>query len=361
MGKFLKNLVVIFLAVFIPVSLLAQTKRVTRKFIPCNRDIVNIRASIQHISDIDFVKLEYKMELWLSFNSPDSLTLKNIENQITIQGAKEMTVDTIPSWRGNRAITNKGTRFSKELKIKCTMIENWDLYGYPFDKQVLDIIIYNAARINYCFKLMPKDSVINYNTDHLQKTIEIENGWVFTRNSAILEKSDTIVHDPFNRKLIDSSGCRNDTLKISYSAVHFSIPVWREHRWLLFFKLLIGMYVAFFVAFISLYVNINEAQSRFDLPVGGLFAAIANKYIMESIMPQSPRFSLVDWLHSLTIIFILIIIAYSARLLFKFKAASGGDLEGLLKNDNRDIWIILVSYILFNTLSIVWACFFHHS
>ncbi len=328
------------------------------------QDTVKVRVGIQHISDLDFVKREYKMELWLNFYSDKPCNLNNLENQIAIKEAKEMKVDIIPGWWQNTCLQDSsrissfkedsiktGVR-SKLLKINCILIENWDLDGYPFDQQILNITIYNSARRNKYYQLIPYDSKINY-FDSPKKKVIIENGWAFYRDSASIQK--TLIFDPFNGNAMSSSNSV-DTLK-AYSAIQCTIPVTREHQWGLFFKLLIGMYVAFFVAFVALFINIKETHTRFDLPVGGLFAAIANKYIIESSLPQTPDFSLIDWLHSVTIISILVIIAYSARLLVKIKANPDIYKEGYIMNNRRNIWIFSMVYFLINAGFIMWGVF----
>jgi hypothetical protein len=138
-------------------------------------------------------------------------------------------------------------------------------------------------------------------------TIETENGWMF-ESSAATVKSDTIT-DPFG----DVSSATGKVRK--YSGITYSITLFRTHPRLLFAKLLLGMYVAFLVAYIALFLDI-KSSARIELPVGGLFAAIANKYIIESILPQSPQFTLVDKLHSVTIISILAILVYTVVWLF---------------------------------------------
>jgi hypothetical protein len=50
-------------------------------------------------------------------------------------------------------------------------------------------------------------------------------------------------------------------------------------------------------------------DSRFGLSVGSLFAVIGNKYIIDSALPESSSFTLVDLLHGITLFFILAVIA----------------------------------------------------
>ena len=46
--------------------------------------------------------------------------------------------------------------------------------------------------------------------------------------------------------------------------------------------------------------------------MGGLFAAVGNKYIIDSLLPESSTFSLVDTLHTMTFFGIFSILVVSA-------------------------------------------------
>lgn len=304
-----------------------------------------VRMSIQYISDIDFAKEEYQIEFWLrlSSDSSDSETLKKIEKQIAVENAKSISVDTIPNWNSKNY-----NPYRKELKIKCTMIQKWDLDSYPFDRQELNIKIYNAARPTKWFAFQMHNDQVNYTpagADHE----EIEKGWTFISNSAKATQ-DSIV-DPFLEKY-----SARDTTKFGgqlrrYSAINYHIVIFRKESWFLFAKLLLGMYVAFFVAFAALFLDIQGGHSRLELPVGGLFAAIANKYIIESILPQSPQFTLVDKLHSVSIIFIFLILAYSVWLLLKSKKHERNDKERTrVEKINR--YFPLVFFIVYVVLNV---------
>jgi len=72
------------------------------------------------------------------------------------------------------------------------------------------------------------------------------------------------------------------------------------------------MYISFLIAMVGFAPNPSEVEPRFGLPVGGLFAAVGNKYIIDSILPESASFTLVDILHSLTFFTIFAILVVSA-------------------------------------------------
>ncbi len=60
-----------------------------------------------------------------------------------------------------------------------------------------------------------------------------------------------------------------------------------RNAWGLFLKIFIGMYIAFLISVISFTPHPSELEPRFGLPVGGLFAAVGNKYIIDSLLPES--------------------------------------------------------------------------
>ncbi len=87
----------------------------------------------------------------------------------------------------------------------------------------------------------------------------------------------------------------------------------------LFWKMFLGMYLAFLIAYTCFYIHADSIDSRFGLSVGSLFAVIGNKYIIDSSLPESTSFTLVDTLHGLTLFFIFTIIASTTYSLFLVK------------------------------------------
>jgi ABC-type proline/glycine betaine transport system permease subunit len=90
----------------------------------------------------------------------------------------------------------------------------------------------------------------------------------------------------------------------------------------LFWKMFLGMYIAFLIAYICFYIHADGMDSRFGLSVGSLFAVIGNKYIIDSALPETSSFTLVDTLHGLTLFFIFAVItstAYSLKLVKQSK------------------------------------------
>ena len=106
------------------------------------------------------------------------------------------------------------------------------------------------------------------------------------------------------------------------------------------------MYIAFLISILCFYIHADGMDSRFGLTAGSLFAVIGNKYIIDSSLPESASFTLVDMLHGITLFFILGVIAanaYSLKLVKKHKV------QKAYKFDNRIAVIMITVYVLLNT------------
>ena len=64
--------------------------------------------------------------------------------------------------------------------------------------------------------------------------------------------------------------------------------------------------------YVCFYIHPDGIDSRFGLSVGSLFAVIGNKYIIDSSLPESTSFTLVDTLHGVTLFFIFLIVTATA-------------------------------------------------
>jgi hypothetical protein len=86
-------------------------------------------------------------------------------------------------------------------------------------------------------------------------------------------------------------------------------------------------------------------DSRFGLSVGSLFAVVGNKYIIDSALPDSASFTLVDTLHGITLMFILLVIAanaYSLRLIKQNK------IQQSIRFDNVTAFVVFIIYAALN-------------
>jgi hypothetical protein len=114
----------------------------------------------------------------------------------------------------------------------------------------------------------------------------------------------------------------------------------------------LGMYIAFLIAYVCFYIHADGMDSRFSLSVGSLFAVIGNKYIVDSALPESTSFTLVDTLHGLTLFCILLIISATAYSLILIKK---NQLQKAKRFDMLTAQLVLFLYVVANIYFIVHA------
>jgi hypothetical protein len=120
----------------------------------------------------------------------------------------------------------------------------------------------------------------------------------------------------------------------------------------LFMKIFIGMYIAFLISIISFTPHPSELEPRFGLPVGGLFAAVGNKYIIDSLLPESSDFTLVDTLHSMTFVSILMTLMVSA---ISLKLYDNKKEQMALKINSIGSKVVVGFYVIANLFFIILA------
>jgi len=89
----------------------------------------------------------------------------------------------------------------------------------------------------------------------------------------------------------------------------------------------------------------DNIDSRFGLSVGALFAVTGNKYIIDSALPESTTFTLVDTLHGITLLFILTVIIATS---WSLKLVKQNKLDRAIKFDFICAQVLLTCYILTN-------------
>ena len=250
-------------------------------------DTVKVGAYIISIHDINFHDKEYTARFWLWFvyKNPNL----NFSQQIDIPNAKEIEISS-------ESIDTVNGQLWAQMRVKCTMKENWRVHDFPFDEQHLKIVLEDEA-------LNVDDLVFVADTASSRfDNMEALSGWkvdsfkvttdIATYNTDFGNPDPGVNAQKFSMLVIE--------MDIDRKAIG------------LFLKIFLGMYFAFMIALVSFLSDTTELEPRFGLPVGGLFAAVGNKYIIDSLLPESPQFSLVDILHSLTFLGIFGILTVSA-------------------------------------------------
>ena len=290
-------------------------------------DTVKVGIYVTSVHDIDFKQKEYAVQLWLwlKYKNKKFDFDKNLE--IPMAKSVEKSFSTIDT---------SGDQVYMQMKLQCVMKDSWRIENFPFDRQTLRFSIENSQFDSKSLLFIP-DTV----GQHFDPRFTLR-GW--TIDSCILSAGTRVYETGFG----DESLARPRT---EYSAFRLRLSIVRSAGGL-FWKMFLGMYIAFLIAYVCFYIHSDGMDSRFSLSVGALFAVIGNKYIIDSSLPESTSFTLVDTLHGITLSCILIIVAATAYSLVLVKQ---NRVEKAKRFDILTAQIVLFLYVMANIYFIVRA------
>jgi hypothetical protein len=283
-------------------------------------DKVKVGIYITSIHDIDFKQKEYAINfwLWLKYRNRHFDFLQNLE----VPQAKSVT-------RSFATVDSSGPVVTMQMKLQCIMKDSWKISKFPFDRQTLRLSLENSQFDSRSLVFIP-DTV----GKHFDPRFTLS-GWSI--DSCIITNGIKKYETAFGDETMA-------TPHTEYSSFKVRLGIKRDASGL-FWKMFLGMYIAFLIAYVCFYIHSDGMDSRFGLSVGSLFAVIGNKYIIDSSLPESTSFTLVDTLHGLTLFFIFAIITATAYSLLLVKQ---NKLRKAFKFDMIAAQVVLVTYLLLN-------------
>lgn len=285
-------------------------------------DTVTVGVYVNSVHDIDFKEKQYTISLWLwlKYKNQDFDFSKYLEVPMAKSVDKSFyTVDTL-----------EDGRIYMLMKLQCVMKDSWKIEHFPFDRQKLRFSIENS-QYDSGDLIFVEDTV----GKHYSKWVT--SGWSIVADSfkilTNIKKYETAFGDPIL-----------DKPQSEFSVFRVNIGIERDSWWL-FLKLFIGMYLSFLLSYLCFFIHTDNIDSRFNLSVGALFAVIGNKYVIDSSLPESTTFTLVDTLHGVTLFFVFAVVACSA---YTLKLIKSKKLEETKRFDKVAARILLVIYLVLN-------------
>lgn len=312
---------------FILNFLLFSGKATAQDTIP---DTVYTGIYITSIHDIDFKQKEYTISfwLWLKYKNKDFDFVQNLE----VPQAKTVV-------KSFSTIDTSDNKVYLLMKLQCVMKDSWKINNFPFDRQKLRLSIENSQYDSKAL-IFSADSV----GKHFDPWFTL-NGWTIDtfKVSTKTKSYETSFGDVSLSKPHSEYGSYRVNIGLQRDAMGY------------FWKMFIGMYIAFFIAFVCFFIHADSIESRFGLSVGSLFAVIGNKYVIDSSLPESSSFTLVDTLHGITLFFILVVIICTVYALNLIKKK---DIMKANQFDKKALVIVLALYIILNVYFIYQASLF---
>jgi hypothetical protein len=283
-------------------------------------DTVKVGIYITSIHDIDFKEKEYTTTfwLWLKYKNRKFDFLHNLE----VPQAKTVTTSFA-------TIDSSKEQVYVQMKLQCLMKDSWRINNFPFDTQKLRLSLENS-QFDSRYLTFVADTV----GAHYDPRFTLS-GWKI--DSCNISTAPKIYETGFGDEELAKP-------RTEYSSFKVRLSLKRDASGL-FWKMFLGMYLAFLISYVCFYIHADGMDSRFGLSVGSIFAVIGNKYIIDSSLPESTSFTLVDTLHGLTLFFIFAIItctAYSLSLIKKDKYKASVRFDMIMAQ------VLLACYIIVN-------------
>lgn len=135
--------------------------------------------------------------------------------------------------------------------------------------------------------------------------------------------------------------------KSTYSQLRLGVFLERD-GWGLYFKMFQALYIAIFIAFLACFIKPTDVDPRFGLGVGALFAAVANSYLVGSVVPDTGEMALADLVNGLGIGTILVTLVESTISLYLYDRRGEEELSRRL--DRVSFVIMLTGFITANAV-----------
>ncbi|MDX2303440.1 MAG: hypothetical protein NW226_11600 [Microscillaceae bacterium] len=283
------------------------------------KDTVKVGVFITSLYDMSLPDNSFKADFWLWFNYTND-RLDMLES-VEIINAKEVDKQ-IPSTEKKNGINWSTQKYQVVLK------KQWNIEHFPFDRQNLEIFFEEAVADTSAIYL-----IADKKNSRLAEQVRIQ-GWKIT--SFDIVNGVSLYHTTYGDPVLSGES--------AYGHIKVQIRMQRSGIGL-FLKLFIGVYIAFAISLLVYFIEPIQIDSRVGLSVGSLFAAVGNKYIVDSILPETINFTLVDKVHLLT--FFLIFIALTVSVV-SFYLEKGEKLRLAKRWDFVAFSISLILYIIFN-------------
>lgn len=278
---------------------------------------------ITSLHDFDSVNGSYGVDYWLwSVHQPELDPLESVE----FVNAKQIDsrLDQTSGWGE--------LRWSRS-KVRATVLHDWDLRNYPFDRQALKLELRNTGGFTY------RTDAANSGYD---EDIEPE-GWRITNFEIVNRTVDytTTFGDP-EKPL--GGGSNQEHVFVTVEMQRDSVTN--------FFKLVAGVYAAIAITLLAFLMKPDAPtvfSGRMAVLVGALFATVVNMQVSNGVLGFMDDVSMVDKIHIVAMfyVFAAALMAVLSRITYE---------SGRKELARRRDWISLcafgVSFMLINAVLI---------
>ena len=233
---------------------------------------------------------------------------------------------------------NEGDRHYARYRVVAKFTKPFRITAFPADRHLLTLAIESGSTVREKLVFVPDEANTSVSSRasvpgyHLEKSKGIEKAHSYK----------TTRGDP---RLTPGT-------KSTFSQYRFGMHLERQGIGL-YMKMFQALYVAVGVALLACFIKPTDVDPRFGLGVGGLFAAVANSYLVGGYVPDTGEFALADVVNAIGILTILATIIQSTVSLYLYDRC--GEPELSRKLDLASFKIILPCFLGINLLILIAA------
>ncbi len=259
------------------------------------KDTVWVGIYLHAFTDFNLSNNTYQADarLWMRYKN----SALHPEELLRFENAKEVTeLETLRKH-------NNGWHWVLQRR-RVTVQHEWDIQHFPFNTEQLSLVLLDPFAVEENRIYLPDDDAISCAGDG------VPIGW-YLQGSALTSTPITYA----SRMGLAPLGF---TAQAKVVALTASLTLARRGEDLIF-KLYVGLFVAFLISWLTFFIEPTEVDPRFGLSVGGIFAAIGNKYILDANLADISASSLTDWMHLVTFVSIVLTVAIGIVSLYLHK------------------------------------------
>jgi hypothetical protein len=237
------------------------------------------------------------LDVWCRWQDADaSDTFNPFEHLVAVDGAitDSTLLSHVDDGRDHYELRRLAVTFTKTFRIRT----------FPVDDHLLMASFENSAHTRRELLFVPDqaDTAISHRA--------------FLPNYRIVRS--LVVENPHTYKTSRGRSDIDEDHRRTYSQPRFVILIDRGGIGL-FAKMFQALFVSVAVALLTSFIKPTHVDPRFGLGVGGLFAVVANAYVVGSLSPETNDFSLADVVNLLGIVTILLSLAQSTMSLHVYE------------------------------------------
>jgi hypothetical protein len=222
--------------------------------------------------------------------------------------------------------------------VTATFSKSFSITRFPLDEHLLTIAVESGSTIRGKLLFVP----------------DMESANVSSR-TAVAGYQLTVkggIEKPHSYKTTRGDPRLPPGTKSTFSQYRYGLMLSRA-GWGLYFKMFQALFVAVVVAMLACFIKPTDVDPRFGLGVGGLFAAVANSYLVSSFVPDTGSFALADVVNVIGIMTILVTIIVSTVSLHLYDRRGEVELSGRL--DRMAFTVIASCFLGVNLVMLICA------